>query len=135
MARVLTDFGWVRELNEGVKRIYSDMEEYFLEDPIYSEPEQSVKLVLKNNIVMRTMRQSDRTQENIGSEVWNQLDDLEKNILTYMGSKAQVTRSELAEHTNRAGRTVAVRLNHLIDLGIIKRNGSKNDPKQNYEII
>ena len=25
IARVLTEFGWVRELNEGVKRIYEDM--------------------------------------------------------------------------------------------------------------
>lgn len=41
-----------RELNEGVKRIYADMESFFLDDPIFSEPEQSVKLTLKNNIVM-----------------------------------------------------------------------------------
>lgn len=135
IARVLTDFGWVRELNEGVKRIYADMEDYFLEDPIYSEPEQSVKLVLKNNIVMRTMRQTDRTQENIGSELWDLLDDLERSILTYMVSRKKVTRLELEGHTERSGRTVANRLNHLIELGIIKRNGSKNDPKQTYEII
>lgn len=135
MARVLTEFGWVRELNEGVKRIYSDMEEYFLDDPIYSEPEQSVKLVLKNNIVMRTMRQSDRTEESIGGEVWSKLDDLEKAILTYMSSKSPVTRSELSEHTNRAGRTITLRLNHLIELGVIRRNGNKKDPKQNYEIV
>ena len=57
IARVLTEFGWVRELNEGVKRIYSDMSAVYLEPPVYSEPEQSVKLTLKNNIEMRTMRQ------------------------------------------------------------------------------
>ena len=26
IARTLTEFGWVREMNEGVKRIYSEME-------------------------------------------------------------------------------------------------------------
>lgn len=57
IARLLTEFGWVRELNEGVKRIYADMEKFFLDDPIYSEPEQSVRLVLKNNIVMRNLHQ------------------------------------------------------------------------------
>ncbi len=76
IARVLPEFGWVRELNEGVKRIYEDMEDFFLEEPMYSEPEQSVKLVLKNNIVMRTMRQSDRTIENIGNDIWDELDDI-----------------------------------------------------------
>lgn len=62
MSRLLTDFGWVKELNEGVKRIYSDMKEFFLDEPEYSEPEYSVKLTLKNNIVMRSIRQESRLE-------------------------------------------------------------------------
>ena len=135
IARILTEFGWVRELNEGVKRIFSDMEEFYLEPPVYSEPEYSVKLVLKNNIAMRTMRQSDRAAENLGKDVWEGLDDLEKQILAYMAGKNQVKTSELAKHTQKASRTVSVRLNHLMDLNIIKRNGSKTDPNQTYELI
>lgn len=38
IARFLTEFGWVREMNEGVKRIYSEMEKIFLKKPVYSEP-------------------------------------------------------------------------------------------------
>lgn len=135
IARVLTDFGWVRELNEGVKRIYADMKEFFLEDPIYTEPEQSVKLVLKNNIVMRTMRQSARLEAKVDGVIWNQLDELEKKILTYMGSRSSVTRSDLEKYTGKASRTIALRLNHLIGLNIIKRNGRINDPTQTYEMI
>jgi len=70
-----------KELNEGVKRIFSDMEELYLETSIYSQPEQSVKLVLKNNIAMRTKRQSDRAESSIGKDVWAGLGDLEKQIL------------------------------------------------------
>ena len=135
MARVLTEFGWVRELNEGVKRIYADMEEFFLEDPVYSEPEQSVKLVLKNNIVMRTMRATSRVQSNISTDLWNQLDDMEKAILTFMSSRKCTTRLELEQYTGRSSRTVTVRLNKLMDKGIIKRNGNLYDPKQTYELI
>ena len=135
IARVLTDFGWVRELNEGVKRIYSDMREFFLDDPIYTEPEQSVKLVLKNNIVMRTIRQSARIEANVDGDIWNQLDELERKILTYMGSRSKVIRSELVMHTGKASRTIIMRLNHLISLGIIKRNGRINDPTQTYEMV
>lgn len=134
IARVLTEFGWVRELNEGVKRIYEDMEDFFLDEPIYSEPEQSVRLVLKNNIVMRTMCQADRAVENIGDAVWEQLDELERKILVYMGGKKSVKTAELVEHTGKSTRTVGTRLNHLIELNIIKRNGTKNDPKQSYEM-
>lgn len=135
IARVLTDFGWVRELNEGVKRIYADMKEFFLEDPIYTEPEQSVKLVLKNNIVMRTMRQAAHLEAKVDGDVWNQLDDLEKKILMYMGSRSKVIRSELEIHTGKASRTIIMRLNHLISLGLIKRNGRINDPTQTYEMV
>lgn len=135
IARVLTDFGWVRELNEGVKRIYADMNEFFLEEPIYTEPEQSVKLVLKNNIMVRTMRQATHIETKVDGDVWNQLDDLEKKILTYMGSKSSVTRSELEIYTDKKGRTIMMRLNHLIDLSVVKRNGHPNDPTQTYELI
>ena len=57
IARVLSDFGWVRELNEGVKRIYTDMESFFLEPPIFAEPNgNTVQLTLKNNIAISTLQ-------------------------------------------------------------------------------
>ena len=134
ISRVLTDFGWVRELNEGVKRIYSDMADFFLDEPEYSEPEYSVKLILKNNIIMRNIRQENRLERIITPEIWQQLDELEKSILTYLASKKTVTRAELCTFTSKAPNTISARLNHLIKLNIIKRNGSKYDPKQTYEM-
>lgn len=134
ISRVLTDFGWIRELNEGVKRIYSDMADFFLDEPEYSEPEYSVKLILKNNIVMRNIRQESRLERIITPEIWQQLDELEKSILTYLASKKTVTRAELCTFTSKAPNTISARLNHLIKLNIIKRNGSKYDPKQTYEM-
>lgn len=135
IARVLTDFGWVRELNEGVKRIYADMKELFLDEPEYSEPEQSVKLVLKNNIMMRRVRQSDRMADNVGKDIWAELDDLEKTILIYMSNKKTVSRLELQNLIGKSSRTILLRLNGLIDKKLIKRNGSKNDPQQTYELL
>lgn len=135
IARVLTEFGWVRELNEGVKRIYSDMADFFLDEPMYSEPEQSVKLVLKNNIVMRHMRSMDRALENIGADIWDDLDDLEKTIITYMSSKASVTRSELCEMTGKSNGTISNRLNKLMDAGVILQNGNKYDPNHTYSLL
>lgn len=55
IARVLTEFGLVRELNEGVKRIYADMQEQNLDLPIYTENEQSVTLILKNKLEQRNV--------------------------------------------------------------------------------
>lgn len=63
------------------------------------------------------------------------LDDLERKILVYMGSRATVTRAELEQHINRSGRTVGVRLNHLMKLGLVKCNGTMYDSKQTYEMM
>jgi len=134
ISRVLTEFGWVRELNEGVKRIYSDMAEFFLDEPIYSEPEQGVRLILKNNIVTRSLRQTTRAVENVGEEQWNDLDDLEHLILTMMTSRGAVKRSDIEQYTGKSGRTVNVRLKHLLELNIIIANGNKYDPKRTYAL-
>ena len=134
ISRVLTDFGWVRELNEGVKRIYSDMADFFLDEPEYSEPEYAVKLTLKNNIVMRKIRQKEQAIGNIGNDIWEQLDDLEREILVYMGSRRAVSRKELEEQTKKSRGTILKRLKHLSDLGIIKQNGRLRDPQHSYSL-
>ncbi|MBO7466786.1 MAG: putative DNA binding domain-containing protein [Bacteroidaceae bacterium] len=135
IARLLTDFGWVRELNEGVKRIYSDMKKFFLDDPIYSEPEQSVRLVLKNNIVMRNLRRKDRAAEFVGEDIWSALDENDRHILVYMSEKREVTRLALQTHLKRSNGYITRRLARLIDIGIVRANGNTHDPKRTYSII
>lgn len=134
ISRVLTEFGWVRELNEGVKRIYSDMEDYFLDDPVYIEPEQAVRLVLKNNIVMRTIRQRGKAEDSVGDDIWSQLDELEKMILTYLMNMGEAGREELMKYTGKSPSTVSRRLNHLIELSVVIKKGNKYDPKLKYAI-
>lgn len=135
ISRVLTDFGWVRELNEGVKRIYSDMKKFFLDDPVYSEPEQAVKLVLKNNIVMRNLRRKDRAVEYVGEDVWTQLDQLDHNILAILASNASVSKSTLALHTDKSMPTIGLHLRKMISLGIVRANGNLHDPGRTYSIV
>lgn len=134
ISRVLTEFGWVRELNEGVKRIYSDMERFFLDPPVYSEPEQTVRLVLKNNIVMRTLRQNDRVEEFVGAKLWDQLDNLEHTILSYMIGRGAVKSVDLKNHTGKSVATIMKRLNHLIEEGLVVANGNKYDPNRTYKV-
>lgn len=135
ISRVLTDFGWVRELNEGVKRIYADMETFFLDDPVYCEPGQSVRLTLKNNIVMRNIRRKDKAIKSVGEEIWKGLDDLERQIVVFMASNVEVSRSQLEKHTGKSIQTVSNRLKNLLGKGIIKSNGKKNDPKHTYSLV
>ena len=134
MARVLADFGIVKELNEGVKRIYSDMENYFLEAPEYSEPSgQTVKLVLRNNIIARTARQIESAEKKM-VEYWDELDVVEKDIITIMGSRNCITATELSIMVSKTRRTINKKINHLLELGIIKMNGNKHDPALTYSL-
>ena len=135
IARILTDFGWVRELNEGVKRIYSDMEKYFLDDPVYSEPGQSVRLVLKNNIVMRNLRRKDKAFGYVGEDVWARLDNLDHEILAFLSSNISVSRTALVAHTKKSLGTVGLHLRKLIKMGVVQANGSVHDPTRTYSII
>ncbi len=134
MARVLSDFGIVKELNEGVKRIYSDMENYFLEAPEYSEPSgQTVKLVLRNNIIARTARQTETAEKKM-AEYWNKLDAVEKDIVTIMGSRSCITATELSMMVSKTKRTINKKLSNLLEIGVIKMNGNKHDPALTYSL-
>lgn len=135
ISRVMTEFGWVRELNEGVKRIYSDMRAFFLDEPVYAEPDQSVTLVLKNNIVMRTLRQKGHAMESIGSDTWEHLDMVEQMLLTYLVNHGPSSRAQLSDFVDKSSGTVINRLNHLIEIKLVKANGTKFDPNRTYEAI
>ena len=133
ISRVLTEFGWVKELNEGVARIYNDMKAFFLDDPVYSEPGESVRLVLYNNFVMRTLRQKGHMVESLGTDTWDNLDDIEKALLTFMFNHGPAKRQQLADHVKKSPGTVIGRLNQLMTLGLVKANGSRYDPNRTYE--
>ena len=111
-----------------------DMERFFLDPPVYSEPEQTVRLVLKNNIVMRTLRQNDRVEEFVGAKLWDQLDNLEHTILSYMIGRGAVKSVDLKNHTGKSVATIMKRLNHLIEEGLVVANGNKYDPNRTYKV-
>lgn len=129
IARVLTEFGWVRELNEGVKRIYEDMNSFFLDEPIFSEPNNTVKLVLKNNILTRKQRQNNKLKDLFGEEIWNSLDFIEKTIVLYTANRGKSTRKELEKETKKSVATVNRKIKKLIENKILIRIGEKNDSK------
>ena len=133
IARILSEFGWVKELNEGVKRIYSEMQNNFLRAPIYSEPNDSVLLVLENNLLNRTMRHLDTIQQRIGEEKFRQLRIHELFLLQYAFNTGKIDSKTAAELTDKSvvsGRKI---LKKLEDMGLLVWEGSsKNDPTQYY---
>lgn len=135
IARTLTEFGWVREMNEGVKRIYSEMESYFLHEPKYTELGNKVVLTLENNIVSRQLRVADRIHEDIDS--YTDLSEDEKVIVHYMYNSGQkMTTLRASELTGRSRRFSGKLLQRLVEQEVLEWHGtSRNDRNQYYTLV
>ena len=136
IARFLFEFGMVKELNEGVPRIFSEMNKYFLEEPLYEEPNNnSVKLTLKNNILSRAKRNMDRiTTEKIVKDNWINLTSEEKIALTFIYNSGETTAKELVVHLNVGETKVRKILNNLKNKNIIMWTGNgANDKTGKYK--
>ncbi|HFI0443233.1 TPA: ATP-binding protein [Streptococcus suis] len=135
IARTLTEFGWVREMNEGVKRIYSEMESAFLHEPSYSEPGNKVVLQLENNIVSRHLRTQDSLEKQFSD--FTNLNADEQAIVHYMyNSGEKMTTAKAVELTGRSRRYIGKLLQSLAKSGIIKWHGtSTTDRNQYYTLV
>lgn len=134
IARTLTEFGWVREMNEGVKRIYSEMESYFLHEPKYTELGNKVVLTLENNIVSRHLRVNDKMMKKY--DEFNDLNDDEKTILHIMYNTGEKMTTALAARITNRGRNFASKLlKSLVNKEILEWHGtSKQDRNQYYTL-
>ena len=136
IARTLVEFGWVRELNEGVKRIYTEMQRLLLNDPVFSEPDGTkVQLTLENNIVARTLRQRDALEDRISREVLSGLGEYEIVAVQAAYARGRVTPRELASLIDRSQRSATRVLKGLSNRGVLEWHGtSTNDPMQYYTV-
>lgn len=136
IARALTDFGWVREFGEGVDRIYKDMSEFFLDEPVYDVDANSVNLTLKNNIVMRSFRKNNDLESRIGSD-WDSLNFIEQAAIGMAYEQGNIkTKDVLKQVENYSATSVRKALKHLTEMGILERIASApTSPNQYYKLI
>ena len=136
IVRTLTEFGWVRELNEGVQRIYDEMASFFLNEPIFEEPnDASVQLTLENSITSRVLRREDALMDGIGQTAFEALNEYELAAMQYVHARERVTVSELAGHLRRSVKVSRQTLRALVDKGLLAWHGSNLlDPSQYYDL-
>lgn len=124
IARVLEDLGYVRQLNEGVNRIYEIMEKSMLSQPEYRVQNSNVYLTLRNNV-----RKHNKTiHTDIMMKVerqWVNLNDTQKSILLYLFTYGQATLAELSGDTAINENTIRTYLNKFIQQGILERQSLK----------
>lgn len=114
IARALEDMGFVRQLNEGVSRIYQSMEKSMLSTPEYIEKNGNVYLILRNKISKHTKTIPDAILKTI-QDNWASYNDTQKRILQYLFYHNQATIAELVDVTGIHEKNVRLYLNQFMD--------------------
>lgn len=136
LAAAFTQYKWVRESNEGVGRIFQEMQEYFLDDPTYEEPNgTAVQLTLKNNILARKDRETGRVSDLVTVELFQNLSELEEVIVRHLYNSGSLTPSKAAQLINKSAVPTRRILNNLVAMDIIKVHQSHpKDPHKYYTL-
>ena len=119
-----------------MQRIYDEMANFFLSDPIFEEPnDASVQLTLENSITSRVLRREDALTDSIGQAAYEALNEYEIAAMQYVCARGRVTVSELAGHLGRSVKVSRQTLRALADKGLLMWHGSNpRDPSQYYDL-
>jgi len=136
IARALVDMGYVKELGEGVDRMYREMEGAKLPEPIFTSSDGYVKVVLHNNYKKRSeLDKNFYLSKRIRPEYLSNITPRVEEILSHMlqnNNRAQTKDIENVLHLSRQ-RTVEI-LRELSKNGSILRKSGELGPKAFYEI-
>lgn len=132
IARVLAEMGYVRELNEGVPRIYGAMADSMLAEPVYQEHNQAVFLTLKNNVSKQKETILFEIHRRIES-VWGELHETTRKLINLLVLQNEMKVPEAAELLDVSSRTARTHLQILCDKNILERMSEKiRDPNAIY---
>lgn len=124
IARVLEDLGYVRQLNEGVARIYESMEKSMLSTPEYIETNKNVYLTLRNKISSHSRTIQEQVILHIEKQ-WRNYNSTQQKILLHLFIKPNATIGDLSDSININFNTIRSYLNGFIEEGVIERKSRK----------
>lgn len=132
IARLLADMGYVRELNEGVPRIYRAMQEVMLAKPEYTDENNTVTLTLRNKVSEHKETILAEVLELIGAE-WESFNGSQRQIVNFLFEVKESTVPEMGKTIGISGKAVRYNLKKLEKLGIVERVSDKiRDPQAVY---
>jgi ATP-dependent DNA helicase RecG len=124
IARTLYELGYVRELNEGVPRIFNAMRESMLAEPEYLNTRNTVTLTLRNKVASH--------RETIHADVlgrieanWEKLNSRQKQLVNFLFETFEATLEAFTAYLHLSEQVVRYNLIFLIDLGILTKNSDK----------
>lgn len=94
MARVMCDLGYVREMGEGVNRIFEEMALAGLPEPTFRSLDGAVIVTLVNKSESRTLRKEHDLGQQIREDIFQSLNEKEKAVVLYCLENGTITTSE-----------------------------------------
>ena len=128
LARILEDMGYVRQLNEGVSRIYESMEKSMLSIPEYKETNGNITLTLRNKISNHSKIIDSSVIYKV-EESWSDYNETQRKILEYLFNNFQGVINDFSNYTNVNEKTIKVYLNNFVKQSIIERISKKQRDK------
>lgn len=124
LARVLEDLGYVRQLNEGVSRIYESMEKSMLSVPEYHERNGTIYLTLRNKISGHSKTIHDSVIRKIEKN-WEIYNETQKKVFFYLFNNHQATLNEIVSYVKINENTVRSYLNTFIENKLLEKQSTK----------
>ncbi|MEO7624424.1 MAG: ATP-binding protein [Candidatus Saccharimonadales bacterium] len=124
VGRVLAEMGYVRELNEGVNRIYSSMGQSMLTEPEYSDKNDTVSLVLKNKISQHEKSIANSVLSQI-EQNWHRYNDTERAIIEHLFKNYKATIDEFATACGVSPQAIRYYVNKFCAAAIMERHSTK----------
>ena len=138
IARVLADLDYVKELGEGVDRMYQEMHKAGLPEPVFKGSYGAVSVKLYNKIQKRRLRKEVDLLSKIKHDKLTALTKDERNAVFYVVENNKITTKECAKLINKSDDTALNVLKKLTtDYNppfLIDRRKFLQDPKAYYEI-
>jgi ATP-dependent DNA helicase RecG len=124
IARVLEDMGYIRQLNEGVSRIYESMEKSMLSVPEYKQENGTVYLTLRNKISEHSKTIHNSVVETVEKN-WVNYNATQRSILNYLFYNHKANIEELSQATDINTNTIRTYANKFVTDGILDRLSDK----------
>ncbi len=124
VARVLSDLGLVRELNEGVSRIFESMEKSMLAEPKYYDRNNTVTLILRNKIADHEKAIPEIVMKKVES-MWKHLNETEIEILSYILASNGATVGQLSISLSKSDKVIRGYLNKFCLMDVLEKNTTK----------
>lgn len=137
IARVMCDVGYVREMGEGVNRVFEEMKVAGLPEPIFKGIDGAVIVKLFNNASTRILRKERDLEEKINENIYKQLNDKEKRVVLYCLENKTITTSEcvsIIKQSDDSALNLLKKLKNYTPAILIDNRKFPNDPKAYYNL-